>query len=246
MRLLLIATVVALLLIACNGPGGSTSGVDAEDTVTETPQRAGATPSGVLLTPDSLESDLIETPEHATATASGVPPTPKSPENDLIETPEFAEASPTGAPLTPESPGNDLIETPEYTGVIVSEHGASEFGYLLDGASTEFWEPSSDDVSSAEKCIRQLLASLQQDPGAYRKEDAAFILDNLEQYRRQYVGIVVDGEKRIWCNAFLDHDSFPNWERVPVDVDGGGNHYWQIEYVLPMDECIKFHIHGES
>lgn len=151
-------------------------------------------------------------------------------------------------PASETGPENTLVETSEYTGVIISENGASEFSYLLDHASTGFWEPSVADVSKAEKCIRQFLVSLQDNPklDTYQQENYAFILENLGTYRRQYVGTVVDGEKRIWCNAFFSDDSFPNWQRVPVDVDGGGRHFWQIEYSLPQDECINFYVHGES
>jgi hypothetical protein len=145
-------------------------------------------------------------------------------------------------------PENILVEAPDYAGVIVSENGFSEFRYLFDETSTAFWVPSEDDVSSAEKCIRQFLVSAQQNPelDTYQKQSAAFILENLEKYRRQYAGIVVDGEKRIWCNLFFSADSFPEWKRIPVDVDGGGNHYWQIDYIVPRDECIHFSVHGES
>lgn len=145
-------------------------------------------------------------------------------------------------------PNNTLVETPEYTGVIISKSGASEFAYLFDEASISFWEPSIDDISSVEECIGRLLVSAQEDPGldTSQKEDAAYILRNLQQYRRQYVGIVVDGEKRIWCNSFLSEGSFPNWTHTPVDVDGGGNHYWQIEYVLSKNECSNLSVHGES
>ena len=166
-----------------------------------------------------------------------------------METPEHVESAPTDdAPLTPQSPDNTLIETPEYTGIIASENGASEFSYLFDQDLTGFWEPSSDDVSKAEQCIRQLLVSIEQNPelDAYQKEDAVFILENLAGYRRQYVGIIVNGEKRIWTNSFFSEESFPNWRRVPVDVDGGGKHFWQIEYIPLKDECLNFQVHGES
>jgi hypothetical protein len=141
---------------------------------------------------------------------------------------------------------NTLIETPEYTGVIFSENAASKFSFFFDEASTEYWQPSIDDVSRAEKCIRQTLVSVQQDPNAYQREDAAFILENLKEYRRQYVGIVVDGEKRIWCNAFFFDDSYPDWINAPVYVLDGGRDFWQIEYVPHEDKCISFHIHGEA
>jgi hypothetical protein len=61
-----------------------------------------------------------------------------------------------------------------------------------------------------------------------------------------YVGVVVDGEKRIWCKMFFSDDSFLEWKRIPVDVDGGGNRFWQIYYIVPKDEGIHFSVHGES
>jgi hypothetical protein len=142
---------------------------------------------------------------------------------------------------------NTLVETPDYTGVIVSQAGAEAYRYLLDRASLEFWTPALDDVSRAEMAIRQHVASVQQDPAldVDQREKLAFIVENIARYRRQYVGIVVDGGKRIWCNAFMS-DSFPEWQNRPVDVDGGGNRYWQIEYSLDDGTCSDFVVHGES
>lgn len=171
-----------------------------------------------------------------------------APEDTPIQTPEDTESPPTDAPLIQKSHGNTLVETPAYTGVIISENGASEFGFLFNQASTTFWEPSVDDVSKAETCIEQFLHSLQDDPelDTYQKEYFAFILDNLEEYRRQYVGIAVDGEKRIWCNFFFVDYPVPRWEHAPVVPLDGGHYHWQIEYDLLKDECINFHVHGES
>jgi hypothetical protein len=217
------ATVMIFLLIACNGPTEPTPGTDKEDTI-------------------------VETPEPTEAPPSAVPPTPESPEDTVVETPEPTEAPPSAVPPTPESPENTLIETPEYTGVIVSEAGASEFRYLFEQASTTFWGPSGNDVSKTEECIRQFLVAAQDDPklDAYQKESAAFILESLAEYRRQYVGILVDGEKRIWCNSFRHDNPRVDWTRIPVDVDGGGPNFWQIEYIVPKDECTGFHVHGQS
>ena len=115
-------------------------------------------------------------------------------------------------------------------------------------APASFWEPSVDDVSRAEKGTRQSLGALLDDPelGAYQRTKVEFILENLDQYRRQYVGIVVDGEKRIWCNAFLAEGHFPDWQSRPVYVLDGGRYFWQIEYRLLKDDCVNFYIHGEA
>jgi hypothetical protein len=170
------------------------------------------------------------------------------PEGTPAETPEVTEPTPTSALPTRQSSDNTFIETPEYTGVIISENGASEFGYLFASASPEFWEASTDDIAGAEECIREFPISLQdnQQLDTYQQDNLAFIVENLEEYRRQYLGVVVDGEKRIWVNAFFSDTSFPDWERFPVDVDGGGRNYWQIEYDLLNDECINFSVYGES
>jgi hypothetical protein len=60
------------------------------------------------------------------------------------------------------------------------------------------------------------------------------------------VGIEVDGEKRIWINSFFADDSFPDWKRIPVDVEDGGRYFWQIEYHPLEDECTDFYVHGEA
>jgi len=154
----------------------------------------------------------------------------------------------------PEMPGsgtsteNILVETDEYTGVIFSEANASEWSFLFSAASTEFWQPSLADVSRAEECFTRFLASAPDDPDLkdYEKADAAFVLENLMAYRRQFVGVVIDGEKRVWCNAFWPRDLFPDWELEPVYVLDGGRDFWEMEYIPATDECTGFHVHGEA
>ena len=144
--------------------------------------------------------------------------------------------------------GNILIETPEYTGVIFSRDTASEWGFLFGQASTTFWEPSVDEISRAEASMRQFLLAAEDnsDLRDYQKADAAFVLENLARYRRQYVGIEVDGEKRIWCNLFREDIPTRDWERDPVYVLDGGRDYWDITYIPLTDECTRFSVHGAS
>jgi hypothetical protein len=60
-----------------------------------------------------------------------------------VGTPHATGLAPSSAPPTLQTPENTLIETPEYTGVIISQHAASEFSFLFDKALTGYWEPSS-------------------------------------------------------------------------------------------------------
>lgn len=171
------------------------------------------------------------------------------PGDTILETPEATESAPIGNLLTLGRAKNTLVETPEYTGVIFTRKGAFEFSFLFDPSSMGFWEPSPTDVSRAESCIRQHIESVRDntEPDAYPQAHATFILENFGQYRRQYVGIIVGDEKRIWVNSFLaEDDSYPDWQQRPVYVLDGGNYYWEIVYVLATDECIDFHVHGEA
>ena len=143
---------------------------------------------------------------------------------------------------------NVLVETAEYTGVIFTRDRTSEFSFLFDEASNTFWEPSVDDISRAEGCLKQFLVAAQDNPSLrdYQKEDAAFVLENLTRYRRQYVGIDVDGEKRIWCNLFHFDDPSKDWKRDPVYALDGGRDFWEIAYIPLKDDCTNFYVHGES
>jgi len=180
---------------------------------------------------------------------NGSQPTDSGPgaQDSPVKTPQDSQVPASDVPPAPETPENTLVETPGYMGVIISEEEGQAFRYMFDQPPTTFWQPSIDDVASAEDCIRQFLVSAQDSANldAYQRESVAFILKNLAQYRRQYVGIVVDGEKRIWCNLFFS-DSFPNWQHVPVAVEDGGKHFWQIEYLVLEDECTNFYLHGEA
>jgi hypothetical protein len=49
-------------------------------------------------------------------------------------------------------------------------------------------------------------------------------------YFRQYVGVVVDGRKLVYINAFRSNSHHPNWQRSAVSVCDGGSDYWGALY----------------
>jgi hypothetical protein len=86
------------------------------------------------------------------------------------------------------------------------------------------WQPS-------ERQIRQLEADLQSLEG--RKPEAccnagANLKDPLHYYR-QYVGVVRDGRRLIYVNAFRE-PAPPGWRATPVVVCDGGDGYWGALY----------------
>jgi len=71
---------------------------------------------------------------------------------------------------------------------------------------------------------------------------------NSRNYRVQFVGIIRDGRKVIWCNFFpvagKGKDEFQNWRKERIVVDDGGFFYWQIEYDPEADKCSRFYSNG--
>jgi hypothetical protein len=152
------------------------------------------------------------------------------------------------ARATPDTGSDGTSAAPDSNHVIIPAGAAAEFSLVFGHAVSGYWEPSSGQVAVAEERINQYLVAAQDDPDldTYRRQSAAYIVGRLKEYRRQYVGIAVEGTKRIGCNAFISDHSHPDWARVPVFVLDGGADYWQIEYDLTKDECVSFSVHGEA
>lgn len=64
----------------------------------------------------------------------------------------------------------------------------------------------------------------------------------LPEYKRQYVGIVVDGHKRIFCNFFCA-DDLPLSDK-PFVVFDGGEWFFRIQYDLEDKKCYHFNANG--
>jgi hypothetical protein len=152
------------------------------------------------------------------------------------------------ASRTPGAGADDAPAAPGSNHVIIPADAAAEFKLVFGQTVSGYWEPSSDQIAVAEERINRDLVAAQDDPDpdTYRTQSAAYIVSRLGEYRRQYVGIVVEGSKRIGCNAFISDRAQPEWVRVPILVLDGGADYWQIQYDLVMDACVGFSVHGEA
>jgi hypothetical protein len=86
------------------------------------------------------------------------------------------------------------------------------------------WQPT-------EPQIRQLEADFRSLEG--RKSEACcnpgVNLKDPEHYYRQYVGVVRDGRRLIYINAFRE-PAPPDWRTMPVVVCDGGDGHWGVLY----------------
>jgi hypothetical protein len=91
-----------------------------------------------------------------------------------------------------------------------------------------FWTPLLDDVLKME---RQLPAFLRREGRARRlhNERPVPLWKRVAGYKRQYFGLVEKGRSIVYGNFFCDGGG-TDWQRRPVDVDDGGDCYFQVRY----------------
>ena len=100
--------------------------------------------------------------------------------------------------------------------------------------SQERWDPTEDDVFKAEELMSVCL-----------KEKKAAFFEILYQYTRQYFGIVEEGNKIIWVNAFLDDGNF-DWKENVVYVLDGGDSFFNVKVDLVNQTCTEVRVNGVS
>jgi hypothetical protein len=81
----------------------------------------------------------------------------------------------------------------------------------------------------------------------FRSHHIGQILEHLAAYRRQYVGIIVQGEKRLFVNCFRgDPQQHSAWRQQLVDVDDGGLYYWRIQYRVDRKRFLDVDINSDA
>jgi len=124
--------------------------------------------------------------------------------------------------------------------------------------SAGFWIPTKRQTSGALRAIDKYLAKLSRDkralaPGTTNQNASEptesqinKIRKNLLIYRVQFIGIIFEGRKVIYCNFFtFDHDKFAQWKNEYVDVSNGGTSFWQIDYNVKSKQCSNLTINNE-
>ena len=101
----------------------------------------------------------------------------------------------------------------------------------------EPWTPSPEDLQAAEPAVLDEI-----------RRQAPSVFARLDEYRCQFTGVVVDGERRIFYNFFCcdDEDVNDSWRTEPVFVLDGGDDYFQLEYAPDTRTCARFTVNGEA
>jgi len=105
------------------------------------------------------------------------------------------------------------------------------------------WNPSVDEAQKALTAIQAFLET-RNSTNDWDRSDIENILKHTKEYRVQFVGIIRDGKKLIWCNFFPKEDGFDYWKRQEVRVMDGGFWFWRIEYDPSTGKCLNFAING--
>lgn len=112
---------------------------------------------------------------------------------------------------------------------------------------SESWTPTADQTQKALVSVQSFL-SKPATTNAYQLGEIKKILANGKNYRVQFVGMIRDGRKVIWCNFFpaanVGKDEFQDWQKARIMVDDGGYYYWEIEYDPATDKCSSFSSNG--
>ncbi len=99
------------------------------------------------------------------------------------------------------------------------------------------WTPSEDN-------IRQLEDNLP----AYLSQQASLFSSSsgqLEDYKRQYIGIERTGRQIIFGNFFCSYQRF-EWQTNLLFVEDGGDCFFQVEYDVANSAFIGIWVNGES
>lgn len=126
------------------------------------------------------------------------------------------------------------VRTGGVEGVIVPEQDAR----TLDPQAQGYWTPTEADVQALEAGLVAFLqaSSPQASPGLWEKQAT---------YRRQYVGLLRDGQRLVYASFFCETFG-GDWQREVLFVLDGGDCFFQLTYDVERGTYGDLMVNGES
>jgi len=107
---------------------------------------------------------------------------------------------------------------------------------------TQSWTPKPGDIAQLEADLRKLVMDT---PDARLPGSAP---ERIQDYYRQYIGVIQDGKKQIYVNAFRrsTESEFGYWRQRIVLVHDGGRSFCNFSYEVKERRFGPVHFHGEA
>lgn len=129
--------------------------------------------------------------------------------------------------------------------IIFSAEQASEWKvgswFFLNGENLDYWTPTEDNILALEK---ELGAYLQANSDRFYEKDIP-VWDRLDEYNRQYIGIILDGKQVIYANYFCDSAQL-DWRKDFVFVMDGGDCFFQFNYNVDSADFFDLQVNGSA
>lgn len=130
------------------------------------------------------------------------------------------------------------------TWVVIPERRAEEMGigtWLLNGMEIEgYWTPTGEDILLLEKALPSFL---QENSTSFRREPAVW--EQLDTYKRQYAGVVMNGRKIIYGNFFCS-DPGTDWKKEWIFVMDGGDCFFQLQFDIASRAFSGLMVNGDA
>lgn len=129
--------------------------------------------------------------------------------------------------------------------IFTAEAARTAWAWMFKPPAGPPWTPALADVLALEQRLPDYLRGQLAPQYRGRKPKKPPLWERAPGYRRQYVGIGRNDRRLIYANFFCRSDN-PNWRTMPVEVDDGGDCYFQVEYDVEKATFSNLSINGEA
>ena len=128
--------------------------------------------------------------------------------------------------------------------VVFSAETAKKYQTLswLFSGEPEYWSPTIADVRTLEK---GLPAYLQDNQSAFYMTQT-LVWERLNEYNRQYVGVVLDGKKVIYGNYLCKDAEITGWKEQLIYVADGGACFFQFKFEPSTGRFFDLMVNGNA